>query len=290
MKNLIKNIIKQFPYLGQGFLERGQLQQPWVAYEPDLLPPLDLMRQEGISVLEEWFRWAEEWSMLLRIYGGITRNSAVLEIGCGLGRTAFPLRYVLSSDGSYDGFEICHNKIVFLEQTFHKAYPNFRFIWANIHNTAYNPTGQIRAADYRFPYPDNSFDIIYAASVFTHMLPEAAANYFQESARVLKPDGLCLFSFFLLDNYRPGEPRPLGFARSDFNFDHQYGNYGDDFAIVDIDNPEYMTAYSLSLIERFARQGSLELAQGPVPGLWSGSTSSWVGAQDLVILKAIPSA
>jgi SAM-dependent methyltransferase len=128
MKNLIKNIIKQFPYLRQGFLERGQLQQPWVAYEPDLLPPLDLMRQEGISVLEEWFRWAEEWSMLLRIYGGITRNSAVLEIGCGLGRTAFPLRYVLSSDGSYDGFEICHNKIVFLEQTFHKAYPNFRFI------------------------------------------------------------------------------------------------------------------------------------------------------------------
>lgn len=51
-----------------------------------------------------------------------------------------------------------------------------------------------------------------------------------------------------------------------------------------------MTAYSLSLIERFARQGSLELAQAPVPGLWSGSTSSWVGAQDLVILKAIPSA
>lgn len=283
MKNLIKNTIKKLPYWKQVFLKRGQLPS-WVTYEPDLIPPLDLLRQEGIGVLEEWLRWAEEWSMLLRVYGGITRNSAVLEIGCGLGRTAFPLRYILSEDGSYDGFEICHNKIVFL-QTFHKAYPNFRFIWANIHNTFYNPKGQVSAAHYRFPYPDNSFDIVYAASIFTHMLPEATANYFQESARVLKPGGRCLFSFFLLDNYRTGQPRSLGFARPDFNFDHQYGKYGDDFAIVEPDNPEQMTSYSQRLIECFATQARLELTQQPVPGFWSGSTSTWVGAQDLVILK-----
>jgi tRNA1(Val) A37 N6-methylase TrmN6 len=83
------------------------------------------MRGEGIDVLEERFRWAEEWSMLLQIYGRITRNSSVLEIGCGLGRIAFPLRYLLSLEGSYDGFEICENKVRFLEQTFHQAHPNF---------------------------------------------------------------------------------------------------------------------------------------------------------------------
>ena len=32
------------------------------------------MAHEGITVLEEWFRWAEEWSMLLRIYGGWRGN------------------------------------------------------------------------------------------------------------------------------------------------------------------------------------------------------------------------
>jgi hypothetical protein len=85
-----------------------------IAYDPDLVPPLDLMRGEGIDVLEEWFRWGEEWSMLLRIYGCITGQSNVLEIGCGLGRIAFPLRYVLSSEGSYDGFEICKPKVEFL--------------------------------------------------------------------------------------------------------------------------------------------------------------------------------
>jgi hypothetical protein len=119
------------------------------------------------------------------------------------------------------------------------------------------------------------------------MLPDAAANYFQESARVLKPDGCCIFSFFLLDNYRPGQPRPFGFARPIFNFDHHYCHYGDDFAIVELDNPEQMTSYRLCLIERFAKDASLKLAQSPVPGLWSGSTSTWVGAQDLIILKKI---
>jgi hypothetical protein len=67
------------------------------------------MRQEGVVVLEDWFRWAEEWSMVLRMFGGVGMNSAVLEIGCGLGRIAFPLRYVLLK-GWYEGFEICRDQ------------------------------------------------------------------------------------------------------------------------------------------------------------------------------------
>lgn len=285
MKNILKKIAKSSPYWRGVFPGKERFRRPWIAYDPTLIPPLELMRQEGIEVLEEWFRWAEEWSMLLRIYGGITKNSFLLEIGCGLGRIAFPLRYILSLNGSYDGFDICQDKITFLEQNFHKAYPNFRFNWANIYNTFYNSKGQVSATDYRFPYDDNSFDIVFAASVFTHLLPESAANYFQETARVLKPGGRCLFSFFLLDNYRPGQTRPLGFARPAFNFDYQYGNYADDFAIAEPDNPEQMTAHSLRLIEYFATQADLKLSQAPVPGLWSGSTSTWVGAQDLVIFK-----
>ncbi|WP_243745710.1 class I SAM-dependent methyltransferase [Segetibacter sp. 3557_3] len=242
------------------------------------------MREEGITVLEEWFRWAEEWSFLLRIYGGITKRSHVLEIGCGLGRTAFPLRFILS-EGAYNGFEICKYKIDFLQKTFHKAHPRFNFVWANIHNTYYNPQGNIQASNYKFPYVDNSFDVVYAASVFTHMLPDIAENYFKETARVLKPNGRAVFSFFILDFYQPKKERSSGFARSGFNFDHPYGSFGSEFSIANPDNPEEMTAYKKSLIQKYAAAAGLALVQEPVPGFWSDSSATWVGAQDIVVLK-----
>ena len=77
----------------------------WVAYEPALVPSLTRMAAEGIEVLEEWFRWGEEWSMLLRVYGKLGASSRVLEIGCGQGRVAFALRYV-NRGGTYIGFDI----------------------------------------------------------------------------------------------------------------------------------------------------------------------------------------
>lgn len=256
----------------------------WLSYDPDLIPPPELMQQEGMTILEEWFRWAEEWSMLLRVYGQITASSSVLEIGCGLGRIAFPLRFLLRQ-GTYQGFDICADKIQFLQRTFQPAWPSFLFHHADVHNTFYNPRGGIQPTEYRFPAVDRSFDVVFAASVFTHMLPENTAHYLRESARVLKPGGRSVFSFFLLDHYRPGRPRPLGFAKPDFDFDHPHGGHGDDFAIAFPRDPERMTAYRLRVIRRFAEEAGMEMEGGPVPGLWSGSAEVAVGAQDLVVLR-----
>ena len=256
-----------------------------MAYEPELVPPLALMRTEGIDVLEDWFRWAEEWSMLLRIHGPLARDGAVLEIGCGLGRVAFALRYLLSERGSYEGFEVAREKVDFLEQHFELRHPNFHFSWADVHNTYYNPGGQISGEQYRFPYDDGSFDVVFAASVFTHMLPPVVARYTAEAARVLRPGGRCVFSFFLLDNYLPGRPRPLGFARSGFDFDHAWGGLGSRFAVAVPENPEQMTAYRLDFVRSLASEAGLHLAADPVPGLWSGRWDAPVAAQDVVVLE-----
>ncbi|MGQ0648896.1 MAG: class I SAM-dependent methyltransferase [Gemmatimonadaceae bacterium] len=255
----------------------------WVAYEPGLVPPLDLMGTEGITVLEEWFRWAEEWSMVLRVYGRLARASRVLEIGCGLGRIAFPLRYILSSEGRYTGFDIVRRKIEFLERAFHPAHPNFDFVWADVRNTYYNPTGRHAPTDYRFPAEDATQDVVFAASVFTHMLPQNTAHYLRESARVLVPGGRCVVSVFLLDRYRRGLPRPTGFDRPDFDFDHGLPAWGEEFAYVNPENQEQMTAYREPLIARFAAEAGLTISS-TAPGLWSGTADVWVGAQDLVVL------
>lgn len=254
------------------------------SYDPELIPSRELMQSEGVGVLEEWFRWGEEWSTLLRLYGKLSKTSAVLEIGCGLGRIAFPLRYLLFEGGTYDGFEICRYKIDFLER-FHQAYPNFRFQWADVYNTHYNPIGKMQAKEYQFPYAENSFDTIFAASVFTHLLPDTAAHYFKESARVLKPGGRCVFSFFLLDFYRQGNPRPGGFSSLLFNIDHAYGDFdSSEFVVSKPSDPAAVSAHSRAAVERFAREAGLELVMEPVPGVWSGTVDSWMSSQDIVVL------
>lgn len=254
------------------------------SYRPDLLPSLDLMKKEHIEILEDWYTWSVEWAVLLRAFAQLRNSSAVLEIGCGLGRIAYGLRdYLALGGGTYDGFDISKYKIDFLQATLARAYQNFRFIYADIKNTTYNPGGAIPGSQFEFPYPDASFDVIYAASVFTHMLPNTAAQYLKESARVLRPGGRGLFSFFLLDYYCPGQQRPFSFQKSYFNLDHQFDDYGREFAVAQPENPEDMTGFRLSLIERLAASAGLRLERAPLPGLWSGSFDHWYGAQDMVI-------
>jgi SAM-dependent methyltransferase len=251
----------------------------WVAYEPNLVPPPALMASEGIEVLEEWFRWGEEWSVLLRAHADLTGSSRVLEVGCGLGRIAFPLRHLLR-EGSYDGFDIVRRKAEFLQSRFTPAHPNFRFAWANVRNTHYNPQGEVEAAQYVFPYDAATFDVVFAASVFTHMAVENTARYFEEAARVLRRGGRCLFSFFLLDNVHRAADRPRAFAARDFDFQEQSGGFATAFP----EDPERMTAYRLALVKRLARRAGLRVVGRALPGYWSGSAAHWLSAQDLVVL------
>jgi SAM-dependent methyltransferase len=254
-----------------------------IAYEPNLVPSPELMSLEIPPVLEDWFRWSEEWSMILRIYGSLSKDSSILEIGCGLGRIAFPLRYVLF-DGLYCGFDIAKRKIDFLNKHFSVAHPQFQFKWVDIKNTHYNPGGVVEAKDFTFPYTRQVFDIVFGASLFTHMIPENTARYMRETKRVLKPAGRALFSFFLLDNYDRLRSRRLEFSKPSFNFDHEYQDYGNGFAISDPSDPELMTAYSRRLITTLADQAGLQIIDPILPGLWSNRFENWVGAQDVVVL------
>src|SRR3954451_14846583 len=102
---------------GKDSVRRDRDDNGWsehAACRPDLLPPLELMQREHISVLEDWFAWAVQWEMTLRTYGGFKNKSTVLEIGCGLGRIAYMLRdYLAIGGGQYHGFDICNYKIQF---------------------------------------------------------------------------------------------------------------------------------------------------------------------------------
>ena len=130
---------------------------------------------------------------------GLRPDSSVLEIGSGIGRMALPLTQFLSESGTYVGIDVVGEGVAWSEQNITSRYRNFRFSCIDIGHPLYNPNGSIRAENYSFPFPSDSFDLIILTSVFTHLGPTETGNYAKEVSRLLKPDGRCLATFFLLN-------------------------------------------------------------------------------------------
>lgn len=155
---------------------------------------------------------------------------------------------------------------------------NFEFVLADVYNAQYNPAGRQAAATYQFPFGAEVFDVIYAASLFTHLLPDETRNYFRESGRVLKPDGRCLFSVFMLDFYRGRGTTISGMYEFEASL---IGFRG--VAVRDPDHPDAAIAYSEAAIRDFAKDARLKILR-IIPGLWS-QTGMWAAnEQDLVLL------
>jgi SAM-dependent methyltransferase len=204
-------------------------------------------------------------------------NQHVLDVGCGIGRIAIPLTKYLSADGSYDGFDIVPQGIEWCREKISGRYPNFRFQLADIRNSEYNPRGAKTAAEFRFPYHDHSFDFVFLTSVFTHMLPADVENYLSEVARVLRPGGRCLATWFLLN---PTSKALLAEGRATVDF--RYTVEG--CLITDRDVPEYAVAYEEGrVVEMYARAG-LEMESPIRYGSWCGR-SDYLSFQDICIVR-----
>jgi SAM-dependent methyltransferase len=132
--------------------------------------------------------------------GGLQPDERVLDLGCGPGRVAAHLtRYLDSGLGSYEGFDVMPKAIDWAQKQITTRHPNFRFQLAEVRNDEYSPNATGDASTYRFPYAEGEFDLAFALSLYTHMFPFQIANYLCETARVLRPGGRALATFFLLN-------------------------------------------------------------------------------------------
>lgn len=228
-----------------------------------------------------FLRWPWELRSYLVLLCELRRDGAVLELGCSHGRTMLGLLDYLRPPGRYEGLDILPAQIEFAQQAIHGAYPHCNFTLADVRNDIYNLHGHHNAATYTFPYADTSFDVAYAASLFSHLVPDATRNYLREARRVLKPGGRCLFSFFALDNYRgPGTS-----VAALYEFNHPYA--GDrDVAVHDPARPEQLIAYRSSRLEQLAGDAGLALER-VLPGYWSNTHAWCVNEQDLALLRAV---
>jgi len=100
----------------------------------------------------------------------------------------------LDNSGSYDGFDAAREPVQWCQDHISSRFSNFRFRHVDTFSPRYNPAGKVRGVELEFPYDSNRFDVTFAASVYTHMLPEEIAHFVAETARVLRPGGhLALF-------------------------------------------------------------------------------------------------
>lgn len=240
-----------------------------------LVPPESLMH-DGPPTYEEFHANGQEFLRIHKELCGLRPDEAVLDVGCGIGRKTIFLTDHLGPRGRYEGTDVVKSGIDWCAEKITSAFPNFRFSHIDVYNKWYNPTATRRAHEYRFTFPDATFDLLTMGSVFTHMLRDDLENYLRESARVLKPGGRALISWFILND----ESRALVSAgRSTLPFTHQVDAVS---WSINSENPENAVAYEEAFVRDLYAQTGFAI-QGPIHfGSWCGR-GRFLSYQDLVL-------
>ena len=216
---------------------------------------------------------------LLKGYCDLLPNHNILDVGCGIGRIALPLTKYIDHRGKYYGFDIVKTGIDWCKVNISKRFLNFHFEHFNLKNDLYSEEEVKSAKDFIFPYNDETFDVVVSTSVFTHMMPEDVEQYFSEIRRVLKRNGKCLFTFFILnpDSEKNMVNNPV------FNFNHTFGHY----SLMDEKVKEANVAYQEIYLKQLFEVNRL-IITNLFYGYWSdGDIDKVKDFQDLVILTKI---
>jgi SAM-dependent methyltransferase len=251
------------------------LYDEWNGKAESDVPP----RRLNISGAGSFRELGEHNLSLCRKYGQLAPDDTVLDVGCGIGRTALPLTKFLLTPGRYTGIDVIAFAIQWCQRQIAGRHPHFEFLHADVYNKHYNPRGNIRPEQYSFPVAPNSITFCLATSLFTHLLPKTTERYVMEIARALVPGGRFLSSWFLLDEQT--EPCiAAGGAQFDFKF--RFANH----AQVSESAPEAIVAYRFDYLKALFDIAGFEIT-GVYHGGWSGMPDRIDSGQDIVVCRAV---
>jgi ubiquinone/menaquinone biosynthesis C-methylase UbiE len=204
-------------------------------------------------------------------------GDSVLDVGSGIGRTAVALTGYLDKTGNYEGFDVVEKGVKWCNKNIKTQFPNFNFRFVPLNNDLYN-TATNDAVNFKFPYTENRFDVVFLFSVFTHMRPAEVKNYLNEIYRVLKPGGRCLASFFV---YNQTEEKHIS-ENNSFRFPFKENGYRLMDKNVECANIAFEEQYLKSSIEK----GGLLLTE-ILDGYWKDEKNKKEISdfQDVLILK-----
>lgn len=144
----------------------------------DLLKHHPLDEAMSMAIGGDFDFMGEHLAKILQSYG-LRAGDYLVDIGCGSGRLAYALtKTELCNSIRYLGTDVSEDLIQYAIKKC--AMPSWRF-------------ETIDAIS--IPEKDDQADMICFFSVFTHLLPEESFVYLEEAKRVLKKNGIVLFSF-----------------------------------------------------------------------------------------------
>jgi SAM-dependent methyltransferase len=237
-----------------------------------LVPP---RRLRGFAGDSDFVATGDELLRLARAHGGLSADTRVLDVGCGIGRLARTLTDALdpAAGGAYIGFDPVASAVAWCAA----RYPaHFRFVYADLRNDLYNPDGAVAATEYRFPVDDGWATLVVATSVFTHLDRPEVAHYLAQTRRAMAPGASAVLTFFLLDD----DSRA---ALADGRARQPFAQPAGDQAIADPDVTMAAVAHARAwVLGALARLG-LEVA-AVHDGSWRGAAG--LTYQDLVVARA----
>ncbi len=213
---------------------------------------------------------------------GLKRTGRVLDIGCGCGRLAGEFTGYLNVEGRYEGIDTQSALINWDQRFITASYPNFVFRTTKTANPFYSPEGKLLASEYRFPYDDDSFDLVIAISLFTHLLPRDGIHYLRETRRVLRPGGK-LFATWLFFTRVPKAPVFIGPKENP-----PTGRLRITYGTTRPEVPEEVLAYTPDSVNEMYRVAGLPWAIEPIRRVKPTDAARlrrWSVRQDIVVAE-----
>lgn len=145
---------------------------------------------------------------------GLTKDTRILDVGCGVGRLPIGMLTTLGPASYYRGIDVSRRSIEWCRRHLTRNHQGFQFIHVDVTNPRYNPHGQSTAAAFSLPLEDGDFEIIYLYSVFSHMVAEDMSAYLREFGRILCSTGALFLTAFVEDDVPNMSINPLNYQRS----------------------------------------------------------------------------
>lgn len=126
------------------------------------------------------------------------RYGAVLDFGSGCGRVARQLAMQSTPPARYLGIDINARMVAWCRENLVPGQGRWEFVHHDVHNPLLGQFNTPRRMD-SWPCGDGEFTLVFAHSVFTHLLADQAEFYLGEVGRALRSGGMALTTWFLFD-------------------------------------------------------------------------------------------